>query len=155
MKTVKTIIIIVAAAFIAIQFVPVNRDNPAGPDTFNAPADVKKIIERSCYDCHSNKTRWPWYAHVAPVSWAVAGHVHEGRRRLNFSNWQNMPAKNQWSKREILSDEIEEGGMPLPQYLPMHPDARLSEKEKQAVYKWARSKDGAPAEVKEDDKNND
>jgi hypothetical protein len=136
-KTVKIIVLIIAAGFIALQLVPVKRDNPAGPDTFDAPPEVKRIVVRSCYDCHSNRSRWPWYAYVAPVSWSVAGDVHNARKRLNFSNWSSMTEEKRRSKIADMKEEIESNGMPLPRYLKMHPDARLTSQEKQTIYKWA------------------
>jgi cytochrome c551/c552 len=137
-KSLKIVFLCLIAAFALLQFVPVKRDNPPGPDTFTAPADVKAIVKKACYDCHSNSTKWPWYAHVAPASWTAASHVREARARLNLSNWARMTAEKQKRKSLKIADEIEEGGMPLPMYLKMHPEARLSEKEKQTIAKWAR-----------------
>ena len=71
----------------AIQFVPVVRENPPITAPLAAQAELAQVLERSCYDCHSNQTRWPWYASVAPVSWLVARDVDRGRHELNFSAW--------------------------------------------------------------------
>ena len=79
-KLQKYAVLALAAVFVAIQLVPVHRDNPPVASDLDAPADVKSILRRACYDCHSNETRWPWYAYVAPVSWLVAHDVEEGRR---------------------------------------------------------------------------
>ena len=73
---------VVIAAFILIQFVPVDRSNPPVLSDVQAPAEVQTILRRSCYDCHSHETHWPWYAYVAPASWFVVDHIEEGREDL-------------------------------------------------------------------------
>ena len=71
----------------AIQLVPISRTNPPVETEIAAPANVQAILTRSCYDCHSNKTAWPWYSHVAPVSWLVASDVSGARKKMNFTPW--------------------------------------------------------------------
>ncbi len=94
---------IVAGA--AIQLVPVKRSNPPVEFEVEAPADVHAILERACYDCHSNRTRWPWYSSVAPVSWLVARDVRRGRKELNFTDWpafdfeEQMTCSGRWRSR--------------------------------------------------------
>src|SRR5262249_55501205 len=119
----------VAAAAIAvaalIQLVPVRRDNPPVKTEVTAPPAVRSILERSCYDCHSNRTVWPWYSYVAPVSWLVAKDVRNGRREVNFTDW---PLFDQDEQDHILSHivkQVQRQSMPLPIYLTMHPKARL------------------------------
>jgi len=100
-------------------------------------AAVKSVLERSCADCHSNHTIWPWYSRVAPVSWLVERDVRRGRDRLNLSNWSRYSVEE---RRKILADiasAVENGQMPLPQYALIHPQARLSAAERDAVYQWA------------------
>ncbi|MEJ2720875.1 MAG: heme-binding domain-containing protein, partial [bacterium] len=84
-RKMKRFLIVLAVLVVAIQFVPIDRSNPPIGENINAPAAVTRILRESCYDCHSNETRWPWYAYVAPVSWMLSLHVHEGRDHLNFS----------------------------------------------------------------------
>ena len=151
MKIVKIIVLILALAFIAIQLVPVKRDNPAGKDTFNAPANVKEIIVRSCYDCHSNQTRWLWYSYVAPISWIASDHVHEAREEMNLSNWAKLPPEKQKRKMWSMLEHIEQGEMPLPHYLTFHPEARISKKDLQILREWV-SKEGGV--IPEEDKEN-
>jgi hypothetical protein len=86
---------------------------------------ARALAVRACYDCHSHETRWPWYSHVAPMSWLVQRDVDEGRRHLNFSAW-DRPQKNSHEAAE----ELAEGAMPPAIYLPLHPDAKLSAAEK-------------------------
>ena len=96
-KLIRRFLLLVVLLFVAIQFVPGNREEPAGATNLTVAADVRGILERSCFDCHSNETGWPWYSRVAPVSWFVADHVNEARSHLNFSDWDNLPAaRNYW-----------------------------------------------------------
>ena len=127
-------IIAVAAA----QFVPVDRSNPPVEHEVDAPADVVRILERSCYDCHSNRTRWPWYSRVAPVSWLVARDVHEGRKDLNFSDWPVFDFDEQDHLLEEIAKQVSRGKMPLPIYLVMHGDAQLRPEDRRRLLAWAR-----------------
>ena len=85
-------------ALVAIQLVPVDRTSPPVTADIAAPANVRAVLKRACYDCHSNETTWPWYSRVAPVSWLVARDVREGRKELNFSDWGGYAAKRQARK---------------------------------------------------------
>lgn len=120
--------------FLAIQFIPVARTNPPVQAAFGGPLAVREIFERSCYDCHSNQTKWPWYSHVAPASWLVADHVEEGREELNFSNW---PAYDDAHTRDEIVEETTEGEMPMGSYLLIHRKARLSDQDLEILRKWA------------------
>ncbi|MCX6551491.1 MAG: heme-binding domain-containing protein [Acidobacteria bacterium] len=102
----------------------------------NVPADVMATFKRSCYNCHSNTTVWPWYGKVAPVSWGVADDVSEGRSKVNFSAWGTYPGRTKVRKLEDICDEVKTGGMPLTIYRFIHPDARLSESDVSAVCGW-------------------
>jgi hypothetical protein len=86
------------------------------------------LAQRACFDCHSNETVWPWYAYVAPVSWRIANHVYDGRRRLNFSEW-DRPNENE----ERIVEDMTSGRMPLWDYLLLHPEAKLTQAEQQAL----------------------
>jgi hypothetical protein len=86
------------------------------------------LFHRACFDCHSNETLWPWYSHVAPVSWLVQDDVNGGRRHLNFSEW-NRPQDHAVD----VAAQVRQGDMPLWFYLPLHPAARLTAAEKQAL----------------------
>lgn len=138
MKKISISIIIV---IILIQFVPINRENPQTKQgsEIQLPKEVNQIIIRSCYDCHSNNTIWPWYSNVAPVSWFVANHVHEARKELNFSEWSTYSEKRMNHKLKGISEEVEENEMPLTSYLLMHEKANLSEKDKGLIINWAKS----------------
>lgn len=125
-----------ALLFVAIQAVPVARTNPPIEADLDAPAPVETILRRSCYDCHSNETRWPWYSYVAPVSWLVTHDVNDARGDVNFSSWELMNAKDEANARHETWKEIEKGKMPLPKYVRLHPEARLSPDDVAVLRAW-------------------
>ncbi|NPA82102.1 MAG: heme-binding domain-containing protein, partial [Epsilonproteobacteria bacterium] len=100
------------------------------------PKEVKALFKRSCYDCHSYETKWPWYSKIAPASWFIAKHVHDGRAWLNFSIWEKYDDKK---KRELKNKIFRSVAfaMPLPMYLWVHKDAKLTEEEKDKIRYWA------------------
>jgi hypothetical protein len=99
--------------------------------------EVAAILDRSCNDCHSNKTRWPWYSNVAPVSWFVINHVNEGRRHLNFSEWGKYDRRDAGGMLREICREVTSGGMPLSSYTPLHPGSSLSETDRKVLCDWA------------------
>lgn len=133
----KKVLIGVVVLLVVIQFVPVDRSNPPVTANFDGPPDVASILRTSCYDCHSNETVWPWYSRVAPVSFFVAHHVEEGRGKLNFSEWGNLPAGNRLHAVSEIQEVIAKGEMPLGTYLQMHPDAKLQPDELRTINAWA------------------
>lgn len=127
-----------ALLFLAIQGVPVDRGNPPVEEEVPASPEARAVLKRACYDCHSNEVVWPWYANVAPASWLVARDVREGREAVNYSTWNRLDARH---RREALHEsweEVEEGEMPLWLYLPLHPEARLSEQDRAVLRDWSR-----------------
>ena len=137
-KKLKLILIIFAAAFILIQFIPVNRSNPASDKTSEiaTPPEVITILKTSCYDCHSNETVWPAYSYIAPMSFFISNDVQEGRKELNFSEWSSYSLNKQQKKMEEMQEEIAEEKMPMPVYLLMHSDAKLGVDQKMILQKW-------------------
>lgn len=127
---------VAVAVIVLIQFVPVTRTNPPVEEEIAAPAEVQEILSRSCYDCHSFESRWPWYAHVAPASWFVTRHVSEAREHMNFSTWNRYDAEERADHLEEIGEEVEEGKMPLKSYLLLHRDARLTEQEAGIIQGW-------------------
>jgi hypothetical protein len=138
-RLVRWALVVLAAAFVVIQFVPVDRTNPPVETEVPAPAEVREVLRRSCYDCHSHQTVWPWYSRVAPVSWLVARDVHEGREELNFSTWNRMTTKDQIEAMHESWEAVEKGEMPLWFYLPVHSEARLSEADRSVLRAWSLS----------------
>lgn len=136
-KTAKVLFFLVLAGIILIQFVPVDRSNPPVAGEISAPDPVMEVLRTACYDCHSNETEWPWYSRVAPISWRIAEHVHEAREELNFSEWQDMTQEDQEHAREDIWEKVEEGAMPLSDYLRMHPEAVLTDPQREALRRWS------------------
>ncbi len=133
----KWVLLILVALLVLIQFVPVTRTNPAGDPAQEIDAPIGDILRRSCYDCHSNDTEWPWYAQLAPASWLLAHHVNEGREHLNFSQWNSLSTDRQAHLKQEIRDVVEAGEMPLSSYLLLHPEAELSQEEIDRLTAWA------------------
>jgi hypothetical protein len=131
------IVLAVVVSFVGIQFIPVDRSNPPVEEEVPASPDVKAILKRACYDCHSHETIWPWYSRVAPVSWLLAWDVGEGREELNFSTWNRYNQKKRDKIMKEIWEEVQEGEMPPWFYLPLHPDARLSDSDRSVLRAWA------------------
>jgi hypothetical protein len=125
------------AVVLAMLLYPMPRTNPPVEEEIPAPGAVREILHRSCYDCHSNETRWPWYAHVPPFKFFVVHHVEEARRHMNFSTWNNFSAKKRAKRLREIMEEIDEAEMPLPSYLRLHPDANLGAKDKELLRIWS------------------
>jgi hypothetical protein len=123
------------ALAVAIQFIPFGHDHtnppPVKEPAWNSP-DTRALIRRACFDCHSNETTWPWYSNVAPVSWLLQRDVNGGRSHLNFTEWD----RPQQHAKDVLT-EVKQGDMPPWFYLPMHPQAKLTDAEKQALMEGA------------------
>ncbi|MGE3268571.1 MAG: heme-binding domain-containing protein [Chloroflexota bacterium] len=126
-----------AVVFVGIQLVPYGRsiENPPvrREPNWDSPR-TRELAVRACFDCHSNQVSHPWYSYVAPASWLIAHDVEEARQKMNFSEW-DLP------QREAMEsvEQIEKGEMPLPIYLPLHPEARLSAEEKEALINGLRA----------------
>ena len=131
MRWLRWLGIALAVVLVAVQLVPYGRDhtNPAGRlEPRWDHAETRALAVRACYDCHSNETIWPWYTHVAPLSWLAQKDVDEGRRKLNFSEWGRPQKEAREAARTIRKRE-----MPPWFYVPLHPDARLSAEETRAL----------------------
>jgi hypothetical protein len=132
----------IAVAFLAAQLVAPARTNPPVEVEVPAPAEVKAVLDRSCYDCHSNLTAWPWYSRVAPGSWLVAHDVNEGREYVNYSAWNRLSPEKQAEMIHESWEHVEEGDMPPRSYLLLHARARLSEADREVLRAWATSAGG-------------
>jgi heme-binding protein len=143
-RVLQVLIIIIAAGIIVAQFVGPVRSNPVTAPSQSADThlqispEVRSILIRSCGDCHSNDTRWPWYSNVAPVSWFVIDHVNHGRQHLNFSEWGRYTDNESEEMLEHICKEVKSGSMPLTSYTSIHKEARLSEGDVKVLCDWAR-----------------
>lgn len=144
MKVFPKVLLGLGALALLIQFVRPDQTNPPVTGDIEAPPEVMSLLKRSCYDCHSFETRWPWYAQVVPVSWLVTKDVNDGRKHLNFSVWQGYEEGRKLKKFKEIAEEVADGEMPLDIYLPLHPEAKLTPAETTLLVEWAR-RDGAPA----------
>ena len=136
-----------AGLALVIQFIrPARTNPPIDPSrtleaAVTVPPQEAKILSRACADCHSNQTLWPWYSNVAPVSWFVIDHVNQGRRHMNFSAWLRPgiddPAQYTRQKFRSACNRVKTGNMPLLSYLLLHPSARLSPADVDAICGWA------------------
>jgi len=144
MKILKIIIFAIGLFFVGIQLYRPARENPPVDETqtifaaMNVPEDARKILERSCADCHSHKTNWVWYSQIQPAMWFMSDHVNEGRAKLNFSIWGSYEARRKRKKLGEICEEISDKSMPLPSYLWLHGDAHLSEGDVKVLCDWTR-----------------
>ena len=139
-KLAKLTSILFVFVFLGMQFVP--TATTAKPSASTGPhmaevinPQVGAILDRSCQDCHSSRTTWPWYSHVAPVSWIVSKHVSAGREILDFSEWANHP--HSADERMLICDAVSDGRMPLPEYTAIHRNAKLSKRDVELICGWA------------------
>lgn len=141
MRIVNTLLVTGLVIFLAIQFFRPAK-NLSGSRTgditsaYPVTAGVKSILVKACNDCHSNHTRYPWYAEVQPVAWWLDDHVTNGRRRLDFDEFTSYRIARQYKKMEECINEVKDGGMPLPSYTWIHKDAVLTDSEKTEFIDW-------------------
>jgi len=126
--------LLIGAGVMIIQFFPAEKnDAPVSnsiTQVYAMPASVQRILKNACYDCHSNHTRYPWYAQLQPAGWWLAQHVRDGKEGLNFDEYGAYSSKRQVNKLKRLKTQLEEGTMPLPSYTWLHPAARLTPAQK-------------------------
>lgn len=130
-------LVIVFFIFIAMQFIrPEKVEYKKDLSTeLKAPEEVKKILVKACYDCHSNEINYPWYSNVAPFSWVVINHTTEGVSALNFSNWEKYNYVLKEEKLKAIYRTVY-SAMPLPAYAWVHKDAELTKEERQMIRDW-------------------
>src|SRR5687768_10069792 len=137
------ILVVVAITFLAIQVYRPDRSNPPVDPSrtiqavMSVPAPVNAILQRSCYDCLSHETRWPWYSNIAPMSWLLVKDVTEGRQHMNFSDWAQYAPDEAEHKLEEVCEVVEEGEMPLKAYVLAHPKAKLSDGDRRDLCRCA------------------
>ena len=145
MRILRIVILVLLGVFIGIQMIRPERLSVAGDPLARfdrstpAARTALAAIERSCLDCHSDTTDWPWYSNVAPVSWWVVDHVRHAHGHLNFSTWESYDAKKRHDLLEEICEETSENAMPLPSYTWIHRDAVLTSDEIKAICTWTRS----------------
>jgi hypothetical protein len=134
-KILVGLIVLLAGA----QFIPVDRSAPPTETEVPASPEVRAVLKRACYDCHSNQTTWPWYSRIAPASWLIARDVRVGREEMNYTAWNRLSPKKQAKRFKQSWTLVEEGEMPMSIYLPLHPEAKLTDADKALIKEWALS----------------
>lgn len=135
----------VLAFLLLIQFIPVDRTHPPIKKEENfvevvrTPSQAKEILKQSCYDCHSYETKYPRIAYVAPVSWSIQHNINKARVHLNFSNWTSFNKDLRTSMLENAIRVVQNGQMPVPGYTAQHPQARLTEIEREELVNYFKS----------------
>lgn len=138
----KKIILGLAVVLIAIQFFQPLRNQSDEVTAshiervYNVPQNVKAILVQSCYDCHSNNTRYPWYSRIQPGAWYMAEHIKNGKEELNFSDFGEYSARRQRNKFRAMAGQVKDGEMPLSSYTLIHRNAVLSPEDKQVLMIW-------------------
>ena len=138
----KWLVIAIGVVFIGLQFVRPARTNPSVDQSQTIYArlqmtpEVSAILVRSCHDCHSNSTRWPWYSNVAPASWLLIDHVNEGRQHLNFSDWGKLDKRRADKRLEEICEQVTDKLMPIDSYTWIHRSAKLSDADIKTLCDW-------------------
>ncbi|WP_417884937.1 heme-binding domain-containing protein [Zunongwangia sp.] len=144
-KILKNILICVLLVLVVLQFFKPTKNTSEeilNSDILKAeklPRDISRILVRSCYDCHSNTTKYPWYSEITPVNYFLANHVNDGKKHLNFSEWAKLSSERKTHKVKEIGEEIENEKMPLNSYIWLHNDARITEEQKQLLLEWVKN----------------
>lgn len=144
-KYILILLPILILVFIILQFIKPDTKNPIEDNNkfitshLSMPDNVYKQMEKSCFDCHSDRTKWPWYSNISPVVYLIKNDVDEGKEHLNFSIWGDYDKSRKMDKLDGIETQVKDEEMPKSIYLPMHPEAKLSESDKEMIIEWARS----------------
>ena len=138
----KKILLIILVAFVLIQFFPIDKNNPAATPQLdfikikNTPQNTAVLIKNSCYDCHSNESKYPWYSNLQPVAWFLENHIEEARKELNFSTFATYEKKRQAHKLDKVVEVLEKNEMPLDSYVLGHPEAKLTAAQREELIRY-------------------
>jgi len=144
-KILKPLGIFLLAVLVIIQFFHPRKNVSPGPvvnpndisKVYYVPGDVEKVLKSSCYDCHSNNTKYPWYSKIQPVAWWLNDHIQEGKKEINFSEFASYGIRRQYKKMEEIIEEVKEDEMPLFSYTLIHRYAILTKDQKSSLTSWA------------------
>lgn len=138
----KNILLISIVFFVGIQFIRIDKSNPVSRNEedfifiYDDNPLMTKTIQVTCYDCHSNKTKYPWYSNISPISWWIKHHIKEGREHLNFSQWTDYSKEKQMDILLECAEELSEKEMPLKSYELLHTEAKLSTRDRILLADW-------------------
>ena len=145
-KRTRTILLALIGIFAVLQLFQIDKTNPPSDpaDDFiaieNPPQEIAQMMKDACYDCHSYQTKYPWYTSIQPVGWWVRSHYRGGRQNLNYSEWRQYNDEDKPKGLHEMAEEIEKMKMPLKSYTWMHPEAKLSEGQKEALIAYFKEK---------------
>lgn len=139
MKFLKILAVLLMICFAGIQLIPttLNQSNLVNKNDFllvnNTPKKINKLLNKACYDCHSNNTVYPWYNNIQPFTWLINKHIVEGKKELNFSQWNELSQRRKVSKLRSIVKQIEQNKMPLNSYTILHKDSNLTSEDKKLI----------------------
>jgi len=142
-KVILVVLLILAGGLVAIQFVqpdPNLGNLPQKHDMLNTlevPEQVLALLKNSCYDCHSNHTRYPWYSKISPVSWYLSRHIEAGKKAVNFSEFGQFKQRKKIGTLSSICEVLESASMPLKSFLILHRDASLEEEQVMDICNWS------------------
>ncbi|WP_245950871.1 heme-binding domain-containing protein [Chitinophaga dinghuensis] len=142
MKILKKIFGVLLLLLVAIQFFRPVKNQGRQEYTqdflhqYQAPPEISDMLKVACYDCHSNNTRYPWYANIQPVAWYLTNHIRDGKKDLNFDEFGSYTPKRQQHKLEEIQSQVKKGKMPLASYTLIHADARLTVAQRDTLVHW-------------------
>ena len=145
MKLIKKILVALLVVFIIMQFFgpEKNQGDMASIDAFiadtNPPSEVHELLKNTCFDCHSDVTRYPWYNNITPVNYWMAEHIEHGKEHFDVSSWESYDLKKKDHKMDELIEEVQEKKMPLPSYTYTHGDANLTDEQIKAIVDWGKA----------------
>jgi Haem-binding domain len=141
-KFFKRLLLILLLAFVILQFFRPKKNISEAASAnditkaYAVPTNVVASLQTSCYDCHSNNTKYPWYSHIQPVAWWLADHIEEGKKEINFNEFASYSPRRQYKKFKEINTQLEEDEMPLQSYTIIHGNAKLSKEQKVQIYNW-------------------
>lgn len=139
----KKVIMLIVVVLIIIQFFRPQKNMSAQVQAnaieqhYNVPQNVSTLLKTACYDCHSNNTSYPWYNNMQPIAWWLSNHVNEGKRELNFDEFNLYTAEKKKKKLREIAKTVKEGEMPLSSYTFIHTNAKLSAQQQDEIVAWA------------------
>lgn len=154
-KRTRTILLALLAVLVVLQFFQIDKKNPPSDPAKdfitleNPPAEVATLLKNACYDCHSHETKFPWYTNIQPVAWWIRGHIRGARQHLNYATWGDYEADKKAHKFEEMAEETKAGHMPMKSYTWMHPEAKLTEAQRQTLVAWFEAKASRKTEIME------
>ena len=138
----KQLLLWMGGVFVLLQAIQI--DIPKPPKTIDpdkeikAPKEIMTMLKTSCYDCHSYQTKMPWYGHISPMSLEVKSHIKEGREAVNFQEWGNYDDAKKQKVYKGITKTIN-FRMPMPMYLILHEEAKLTRAQRENIKQWAES----------------